>query len=333
MDTPTTERAQSADIQPVAAARDTLRMRVTSIRYAAADINLYEMRPVDKTALPRVEPGAHIDVHLPNGIMRQYSLVTADGDCGAYVVGIKRDRASRGGSAFMHDKLRVGQTLDVGGPRNHFPLDETVQHTVLIAGGIGITPIWAMAQRLMKLGRSFELHYACRERREAAFLDQLETMPQVRLHADIEHDGRPLDLTAIVARAPRGAHYYCCGPLPMLTAYEAATASLDPACVHAEYFTPKAAAACEGGYVVELHRTGQTFSIPEGKTILQVLRDAGVAAPYSCEEGICGACQVKVMSGMPDHRDSILSDREKQAGDTMLICCSGSKTEKLVIDF
>jgi ferredoxin len=155
----------------------------------------------------------------------------------------------------------------------------------------------------------------------------------VHLHVDAEQGGKPLDIAAIVARAPQDAHYYCCGPLPMLTAYEAATAALDPAQVHAEYFMPKAQAACEGGFVVELQRTGQTFGIPEGKTILQVLREAGVAAPYSCEEGICGACMVKVVSGTPDHRDSILSEREKQRGDAMLICCSGSKSEKLVIDF
>jgi tetrachlorobenzoquinone reductase len=329
MDTPTMERVQPTGAQT----RDTIRMRLTSVRYAAADINLYEMRRPDNAVLPPAAPGAHIDVHLPNGIMRQYSLVTADGDPHAYVIGIKRDRMSRGGSAFIHDKLRVGQTFEVGGPRNHFPLDETVRHTVLVAGGIGITPIWAMAQRLQKRSRSFELHYACRERREAAFVEQIEAMPQAHLHVDHEEGGKPLNIASIVAAAPADAHYYCCGPLPMLSAYEAATAALDSAQVHAEYFMPKAQAACEGNFMVELHRTGQTFAIPEGRTILQVLREAGVAAPYSCEEGICGACQVRVVSGTPDHRDSVLSEREKQSGETMLICCSGSKSEKLVIDF
>ncbi|GAB2900455.1 PDR/VanB family oxidoreductase [Paraburkholderia jirisanensis] len=329
MDTSTMERVEAAGVDT----HSTLSLRLTSIRYAAADINLYEMRRPDNAPLPTVTPGAHIDVHLPNGIMRQYSLVTADGDPRAYVIGIKRDRASRGGSAFVHDRLRVGQTLEVGGPRNNFPLDETVRHTVLLAGGIGITPIWAMAQRLQKLGRSFELHYACRTRREAAFAEQIEALPHAHLHIDDEQNGKPLDMAAIVARAPHDAHTYCCGPLPMLSAYEAATASLAAAQVHAEYFMPKAQAACDGNFMVELHRTGQTFAIPEGKTILQVLREAGVAAPYSCEEGICGACQVRVVAGTPDHRDSVLSEREKQSGETMLICCSGSKSEKLVIDF
>jgi len=329
MDTLTMERVEATH----ADTRSTLSLRLTSIRYAAADINLYELRRADNAPLPPVAPGAHIDVHLPNGIMRQYSLVTADGDPCAYVVGIKRDRASRGGSSFIHDRLRVGQTLEVGGPRNNFPLDETARHTVLVAGGIGITPIWAMAQRLHKLGRSFELHYACRARHEAAFVEQIMALPTAHLHVDDEQHGKPLDIAAIVAGASHDAHYYCCGPLPMLDAYEAATASVTAAQVHAEYFAPKAAAACDGNFTVELHRTGQTFAIPHGKTILQVLREAGVAAPYSCEEGICGACQVRVVAGTPDHRDSVLSERDKQSGETMLICCSGSKSDKLVIDF
>jgi tetrachlorobenzoquinone reductase len=318
---------------PMSASDTRMSMRVTAIRYAADDINVYEIRRPDNAALPHAEPGAHIDVHMPSGLMRQYSLVTADGDERAYLIGIKRDRASRGGSRFMHEQLRVGQMLDIGGPRNNFPLCETAKHTVLVAGGIGITPIWCMAQRLMRLNCSFELHYACRERREAAFVDTLSALPQAALHFDAEHDGRVLDIAGIVARAPEGSHFYCCGPQPMLAGYEAATASVDAERVHIEYFAPRAGAACEGGFVVQLHRTGQQFEVPPGKTILQVLREAGVSAPYSCEEGICGACQVDVLEGTPDHRDSVLSEREQIAGDTMLICCSGSKSERLVIDF
>ena len=307
-------------------------LRLTGIRYAAQDINLYEFRRPEGAALPPAEPGAHIDLHLPTGLLRQYSLVTADGDPSAYVVGIKRDRGSRGGSAYIHEQLKVGQTLEIGGPRNNFPLNEDAAHTVLIAGGIGITPIRCMAQRLAKRGRPYELHYACRARHEAAFLDELQRLDAVRLHFDTESGGRFLDVAAIVAAAPPGTHFYCCGPLPMLDGYMAATAHLPPDTVHAEYFSAKEAAAVEGGFVVELHRTGRSFAVPPGKTILQALRDGGVDAPYSCEEGICGACQVTVMAGTPDHRDSILSEAEQQAGGTMLICCSGSKSDRLVID-
>jgi ferredoxin-NADP reductase len=204
---------------------------------------------------------------------------------------------------------------------------------VLIAGGIGVTAIWAMAQHLERMGRSYEMHYACRTREDAAFLDEIERLARARIHVDADCSGQPLDVRAIVAHAPADAHFYCCGPLPMLDAFEAATASVPAEQVHVEYFAPKQMAALDGGYVVQLQRTGQEFAVPQGKTILQVLREAGVSAPYSCEEGICGACQVNVVSGVPEHRDSVLSASEQQSGKTMLICCSGSKTERLVIDF
>jgi tetrachlorobenzoquinone reductase len=325
--------APTADEADEAAPNVTVTMRVSAIRYAAQGTHVYEFRRLDNAPLPPVAPGAHIDVHLPGGIARQYSLITADGDPRAFLIAIKRERASRGGSSYMHDSLRVGQTLEIGGPRNSFPLCEIAPHTVLIAGGIGVTAIWSMAQRLEKLGRSFEMHYACRDRKEAAFLEEIEDREEVRMHIDAECEGRHLDVLGIVARAQPGSHFYCCGPLPMLEAFEAATASIPRDQVHVEYFAPKQMAALDGGYVVQLHRTGREFAIPKGKTILQVLRDGGVSAPYSCEEGICGACQVNVVSGVPDHRDSILSPSEQQSGKTMLICCSGSKTERLVIDF
>lgn len=324
----TTGRAKSDGAQNA-----TLTLRVTGIRYAASGINVYELRRPDFSTLPAVEPGAHIDVHLPLGIVRQYSLVTTGTALSAYHIAIKREQASRGGSAFMHDKLRVGQLLEIGGPRNSFPLNEDAPHTVLIAGGIGITAIWAMAQHLESTGASFEIHYACRERADAAFLEDIEHLAQARIHIDANCSGKPLDIRAIVANTPADAHFYCCGPLPMINAFEAATSFLPSEQVHVEYFAPKQAAAMNGGYVVQLRHTGQEFTIPEGKTILQVLREANVSAPYSCEQGICGACEVKVVSGVPDHRDSVLSASEQQSGKTMLICCSGSKTERLVIDF
>jgi tetrachlorobenzoquinone reductase len=313
-------------------AAPTIPMRVTAIRYAAQDTNLYEFRRPDGAVLPPVQPGCHIDIHLPSGMLRQYSLVTADGDPAAYVIGVKRDRLSRGGSSFIHDRLRVGQIVEIGGPRNNFPLNEDAGHTVLIAGGIGITPIWCMAQRLAKLGRGFELHYACRERGEAAFIDELQRLAVATLHFDAENEGRFLDIAAIVAAAPLHAHHYCCGPLPMLAGFEAATKLLPPETVHAEYFAPKQEAATAGGYIVELRRSGRQFEIVAGKTILQVLRGAGIEAPYSCEEGICGACEVAVLSGTPDHRDNVLSESARQAGNAMMICCSGSKSAKLVLD-
>ncbi len=306
-------------------------MRLTAIRFAARDTNLYEFRRPDGASLPGIEPGAHIDIHLPNGMMRQYSLVTAEGDSSTYVVGIKRDRASRGGSRYVHEYLGVAEILKIGGPRNHFPLKEDAAHSVLIAGGIGITPIWSMAQRLHKLGRSFELHYACRTRDEGVFLQDLQALPQAKVHVDAEAGGF-LDVAPIIANAPTGSHFYCCGPLPMLAGFESATKDLPAGQVHVEYFTAREEAATEGGYVVELRKSGLEFAIPEGRTILQVLRDAGVDTPYSCEEGVCGACEIQVVSGEVDHRDNILTETERKASKTIMICCSGSKSARLVLD-
>ncbi|MBC9968580.1 iron-sulfur cluster-binding domain-containing protein, partial [Ralstonia insidiosa] len=170
-------------------------------------------------------------------------------------------------------------------------------------------------------------------RRVHRVLTEIEHLEQARIHVDQHCVGRPLDIGAIVSNAPKNAHFYCCGPLPMLNAFEAATAAVPADQVHVECFAPKQLAALDGGYIVQLNKTGQEFAVPQGKAILQVLREAGVSAPYSCEEGICGACQVNVLFGVPDHRDSALSASERESGKTMLICCSGSKSERIVIDF
>jgi ferredoxin-NADP reductase len=307
-------------------------VRLTAIRYAARDTNLYEFTRLDGKPLPAYTPGAHIDLHLPNGLVRQYSLIKAEPDPASYSVGIKRDPASRGGSRHIHDELRVGKSLKISAPRNNFPLVEDASHVVLFAGGIGITPIWCMVQRLEKLGRSWTLHYACRSRADMAFLHALEAMAPAQFHFDEESGGKFLDVGAIVAAAPRDAHLYCCGPTPMLKAFEAATANWPREQVHIEYFTAKQEPDKKGGFVVELARSGQEFVIPEGKSILQVLLDAGVDVDYSCELGICGACEQRVISGTPEHRDAILTEEEQAANTKVMICCAGCKSERLVLD-
>ncbi len=316
------------------AAEPTFEARLIGIQYAARDVNLYEFARPDGARLMDVEPGAHIDVTLPNGITRQYSLIAPGPAPDRYIVAVKRDPNSRGGSRFMHDQLRVGQIVTITGPRNNFRLDEGAEQTVLIAGGIGITPIWCMVQRLRELPaerRTWTLHYSCRTRAEAAFLAGLEQSPEVRLNFDDE-SGRVLDITAVVGGAPPGAHLYCCGPAPMLAAFETATATWPAERKHVEYFTAKEAPALDGGFVVELRRSGKEFVIPAGKSILEVLRDAGMDVSYSCEQGICGACETRVISGTPDHRDSVLTPAEQAANNTVMICCAGSKSDRLVLD-
>ena len=307
-------------------------VRLIGIRCAARDIHLFELARPDGGTLPAAEPGAHVDLLLPNGLIRQYSLTRPDPAPTSYVLGIKRDAAGRGGSRTIFDALKVGQLLTISAPRNNFTLVEEAAHTVLLAGGIGITPIWAMVQHLAARGGSFELHYSGRSRADMAFADLLAGTPNVRLHCDDEHAGAFLDLAGIIEAAPLAAHFYCCGPAPMLAAFEVATSGLPPAQVHVEYFIAKEEKNLEGGYTVQLARSKREFTIAPGQTILQVLQAAGIDVPFSCQQGVCGSCETRVLAGEPDHRDSILTEDERAANQTMMICCSGAKSDKLLLD-
>ena len=303
-----------------------------AIRMAARDTNLYTLARAGGGALPGAMPGAHIGVILPSGIERQYSLIHYGPSFSEYTVGVKRDVNSRGGSLFMHDQLRVGMKVTLVPPRNNFPLKEDAELTVLLAGGIGITPIYCMVKRLVELNRPWQLHYSSRSRADAAFLDELSQYGSCRFHFDDESAGKFLPVADIIAGTPKTAHLYCCGPGPMLASFEAATAGWPSEQIHVEYFTPKFAAAQGGGFIVELARSKRELTIPPGKSILQAVREAGIQVPHSCEEGVCGACETRVISGTPDHRDSILTDSERKESATMMICCSGSKTPRLVLD-
>ena len=307
-------------------------LRLTAITYAAEQVHLYEFRPVSGTSVPAFTAGAHVDLHLPNGLVRQYSIANAQDERHRYVLGVKRDAAGRGGSRFLHDELRVGTVLEVGGPRNNFPLVEAASHSVLIAGGIGVTPIVSMIARLRSLGRPWELHYAVRRRSEAAFLDELLAGDgRVRLHVD-EEQGGVLDVARIVGTAPEQAHLYCCGPTPLLEAFTAAISSRPAERVHLEYFSSSIAPAVESGFIVELARSKLRIEIPPGQTILDTLRARGLKVQSSCEQGICGSCETRVLAGEPDHRDLLLSDAEKATNEVMMICCSGSRSAVLVLD-
>lgn len=310
---------------------------IRAIRFEAPRIHSFELASPAGDALPAFEPGAHIDLHLPGGLVRSYSLLGADEGEGAgrraWRIAVQHDLASRGGSRLVHERLHVGDLVAVDGPRNNFRLEEGARHSVLMAGGIGITPIGAMVRRLAQLGRSWTLHYAVRDRRTAAFAEELTALgDHVHLHVDDEAGGRLLDIAGIVAAAPAGAHLYCCGPLPMLAAFEAATAEIPGERVHVEYFTAKAPPATSGGFVVELARSGRSIEIPAGESILEAVLDLGIDVPNSCREGVCASCETRVLEGVPDHRDLVLTREEQAANTTMMICCSGSKTERLVLD-
>jgi vanillate O-demethylase ferredoxin subunit len=316
---------------------NTLKVRVKRISYEVDKINSYELVAPDAAELPAFTAGGHIDLHLSNGMIRSYSLVNDQRERRRYVIAVNKEVGGRGGSSFIHDNLRVGDVIAVSRPRNNFTLCEQAEHSVLIAGGIGITPLLSMARRLHELGRSWELHYAVRTRSGAAFLDDLDTLrsgvhSNFNVDPDDERPGRMFDLPAIIRKAAVRAHLYCCGPLPMLEAFESATADRSADHVHVEYFKAKEAPAVEGGFEVKLARSNRTITVDAGKTILDALLDAGIAANYACAEGVCGTCETRVIEGIPDHRDQFLSKEEQAANDTIMICCSGSKSQTLVLD-
>ena len=316
---------------------DLLSVRLRAIRYEAETVNSFELTPIGSGDLPAFTAGSHIDIQLAPGLVRSYSLCNSQDDKNRYVIGVNRDAKSRGGSKHMHDQLRVGQTLSISAPRNNFALKEDAAHTVLIAGGIGITPMLAMVRRLQSLGRSWELFYAARNHAGAAFLDELRAMkaqsPNGKLHLHFDDTATGLlDLAKIVADAPAGTHFYCCGPLPMLAAYESATAGLPEGQMHIEYFTAKDAPATAGGFTVECAKSGVTVQVPEGKSILDALLEAGVDVPYYCMQGVCATCETRVLEGIPDHRDLVLSQEEQASNAIMMVCCSGSKSARLVLD-
>jgi tetrachlorobenzoquinone reductase len=312
---------------------------LTGIRRTARDTNLFTFERLDGDALPAAEAGAHIILQLPNKLVRQYSLVDPQRGPTSYTIGVKHIAHGRGGSSYLHNTMRVGDQLRLLPPRNHFPLNEDAKETVLFAGGIGITPIYAMIQRLRALGRTYTLHYACRSRADMAFLKELSADPRFHhLHFD-DTAGAPLPVAGLVRAAGRDAHLYCCGPGPMLAAFEAAANDRAPETVHVEYFRPKAepaaaasAPAAAAGFTVELARSQRSLFIPAGASILAVLRAADVAVSYSCEMGVCGTCETKVLHGIPDHKDSILTASEQASNSKIMICCSGAKSDRLVLD-
>lgn len=316
---------------------DLLQLQLRSITYESAGILSFELRLPNGSDLPTFTAGAHVDVQLPGGLTRSYSLVNAQSERHRYVIAVNRDAASRGGSRFMHEALKVGAMLAVSVPRNNFPLVEDAPASVFIAGGVGITPILCMLERLTALQRPWVLHYCARTRQSAAFLDRLHELRVAQageVHLNFDHGSvsNMLNIGSVVDAAPVGAHLYCCGPIPMLEAFEKACGKLPSQQVHVEYFAAKDLPAAEGGFVVELARSGKLIPIARGMTILDALLDAGVDASYSCMEGVCAACETKVLAGIPDHKDLVLTKEEQASNRVMMICCSGSKTDRLVLD-
>lgn len=309
-----------------------LKIRVKSVTWETELIKVYELCSLDGADLPPFTAGAHVLVQLGDNFVRSYSLMNSPHERHRYVLGVALDRVSRGGSRYFHEKVHAGSILSVQAPINQFELNETAPHTILIGGGIGVTPLISMATRLAHEGVSWKLHYATRSGRDAAFHDVLSALGEnYHWHGD-EEKGHLLDIEGIVKTAPTGTHFYCCGPQPMLSSFKSATVGVEVNRVHIEYFAPIQEASAAGGYDVVLARSGRIIPITPGKTILDALHDCQITVPSSCLQGVCGACETTVLSGVPDHRDVVLSDAERNSNTTMMICCSGSKGGRLVLD-
>ena len=297
-------------------------IQTLTVREACAETPLVR-RIVLAGPCPAFEAGAHVRVETPAG-SRAYSLVDLPGRGGDWVLGVRLEDASSGGSAHMHG-LRVGDEITLSGPENHFPLEHNGP-VLLIAGGIGITPILSMAAECLRTECEFSLHYYGRAPGTLAFVTELETMCGDRLHLHYDTDGVP-DFEALMFGQPAGRAVYVCGPSGMIDAVRAATRGP----VHSELFV-NAPEGEDTAFEVEVKSTGQIVTVPPGMTIIEALEAEGLDIVYDCQRGDCGICQTDVLDGIPDHRDVVLSDAEKAAGNVMQICVSRARTPRLVLD-
>ena len=298
-------------------------------RTDVGDIAVLDLEPWDGgVALPAWTPGSHVDVLMPDGVVRQYSLCGAEG---AWRLAVLDEPEGRGGSHWLAGHAAPGVQLVLAGPRNHFPFEPDSRRVLLIAGGIGITPILPMAYAARLAGIDVELHYAGHEGR-MAFLGELSELDDaVRLHVS-EHGDR-LDVRVVLTAAAAGTAVWCCGPVPLVDEVEAVANELGLP-LHLERFVAKdlAEPVWEGEFEVELAQSGETVIVPAGRSILEVVEEAGVFVLSSCHEGTCGTCETPVLSGGIDHRDSILTPAERERGDRMFICVSRSAGPRIVLD-
>tara|TARA_B100000686_G_scaffold263774_1_gene277596 strand:- start:4672 stop:5724 length:1053 start_codon:yes stop_codon:yes gene_type:complete len=311
-----------------------LRVKVLRKWVTAEDIVGLELESIGEP-LPTHQPGAHIDVHLPNGLVRQYSLTNAPGDGLLYRLGVKLESDSRGGSEFLHETAKEGDVLAISEPRNNFPLRRDTVKTILIAGGIGITPLLSMAQTLRKDKLDYELHYFAQAEGHLAFPEILRKLDDsVVLHLGLSPDETKGELAVLLAEYETAMHIYACGPGPMLeaTRHIASDFGWPDEAVHFEYFQNTIELDSSSSFEVSLARSALTLEVPSGKTILEVLRDNGIALMSSCEQGACGTCEVAVIEGEPEHQDVYLNDSEKLAGQRIMTCVSRAKSSHLVLD-
>ena len=308
-------------------------VRIEAKTAVAQDVCALTLVAADGGALPAFTAGAHVDVHLPGGLIRQYSLSNDPAETHRYVLGVLREAESRGGSKAVHE-LVPGQTLQVGAPKNHFPLAAQARRSLLIAGGIGITPILAMARQLASEGAAFEFHYAASSAERMAFRADIEASDWAEV-ANFHVGPERLDVKQLLAAQDGDVHVYVCGPKRLIDAIVDAAQGLGWAAerVHREFFAGAEAPASgqDRAFDIEL-RSGRVITVAADQSAAQALIAAGVPLLTSCEQGVCGTCLTRVLAGQPEHRDLYLTPEEQAANDQFLPCCSRARGYRLVLD-
>lgn len=329
-----------------------LLVRVRSIAYQGENINAYEVVDPAGNLLPPFEPGSHIDLYFRDQRVRQYSLCGDPRDRKRYVFAVLREAEGRGGSKAIFERVHVGRILAISEPRNSFALHPGAHRHLLLAGGIGVTPMMSMIHHLLATGGEFTLHYCTRSLERTAFLEELQPLVasgRVFVHHDGGNPQKGLKIDELLQRHEEGTHLYYCGPTGFMRAVRQASELWPVGTAHCEYFTPAPEApvvatgdqaggvqpsdmqgAISVGFEVKIASSGQVFDVPNDKSITQVLREHGIEVQTSCESGLCGACRTRYLEGIPDHRDYILDDEAKKR--EMLICCSRAKSPQIVLD-
>jgi len=321
----------------VSAGGASLAVRVARKWQEAAGIVAFELVAADGGDLPPFTPGAHVDVHVPGGWRRSYSLCNDAAERHRYQIAVLKEPASRGGSLGMHEQVQAGDMLTIDRPRNHFPLDESAGRSLLLAGGIGVTPLLSMAERLGGRGADFALHYCARTPQRMAFRRRIEGSAfaaRTRLHFDDGPPAQRLDLAEVLDRS-HDTHLYVCGPKGFMDAVlsQARAAGWPDAQVHHEYFSAEVATqAGDCAFEVKLASSGRVIPVAHDQSVVQALAGAGIEIPVSCEQGVCGTCLTRVLEGQPEHRDLYLTPTEQAANDQFLPCCSRARSARLLLD-
>lgn len=310
-----------------------LRLRVANIAREAEGVLSFHLQALDGSDLPSWSPGAHLDIHLPSGVERQYSLCGSPADRKAWRIAVLREQDGRGGSREIHDQISVGDVVTVAGPRNNFDFVASDRY-IFIAGGIGITPILPMIEHAIAAGANWTLAYGGRSRESMSFAGQLAALGDSVLIHPQDEEGL-LDLPTILGEVRDDTLIYCCGPEALLAAVEKLCVTWPMDSLRVERFSAKPQEVDPRGdssFQVIAKQSGIAVEVPDGTSILEALEEAGLAPEYSCREGVCGTCEVDVVEGLPDHRDSILSESERAANRTMMICVGRALSQQLVLD-